>query len=193
MNSNTCIKKYFRVFIPESQYAKPIAPIGIDHTVFRLTGKVDNWEPFTYKIQKNGGIVSDYLSSTIGARLCSEKLRAVIDKYKNAKDHIQWLPVTINCLDSGETLTYYHLHFLAPFSGHSRKYSMYSPTGRIMNPVWLYKDVKDMELFTCSEIYQYNMIILSEDLLKKIEAVGCTGLSLEPASVIYDECQANNS
>lgn len=186
MNSNTWIKKYYDVFIPKVQYAKPLPPSGVTRKVFRLSGLVEFWPRLVFEVPKNSGIISDYMSSIIGGRLCSDKLKTIIDDNKNSNDQIQWLPIHIKHVDSDETLTYYHLHFLNPFSGHSKKESMYSPSGDIMKPVWHYSNIKDMEIFTCSEIYKHTMIILSENILKRIEEAECSGMTVKPASVIYD-------
>src|SRR5919106_6663081 len=74
----------------------------------RTGGKVESWEEWEYRL-KDGGF-ADYQNDTGGFRLCSERLRAVLDALASPKDVLQWLPVWVTA-ESGERRRYWILHF----------------------------------------------------------------------------------
>lgn len=179
-------KKFYKVFLPPLQYATPMARKPIERYVFRIEGVINSWEHITFDIQKNSGLIADFLTSNLGGRLCSQKLKEIIERFKRPSDVIQWLPVNINFLDSGESFTYYHLHFINPFSGYSKEHSMFGPDGSLMSPAWIYEDIKDKEIFTCSGIFQYRLIFISDTITEKIEHEECTGLNFKSTSIVYN-------
>ena len=72
-----------------------------------------NWKPIILKLKD--GSFSDYQENSAVCRLCSIKLKSIIDQHKSFQNEIQWLPVYVKSGD-GETREYFILHFpvLAP-------------------------------------------------------------------------------
>jgi hypothetical protein len=71
-------------------------------------GKVLEWETLGFVL--DSGIVADYLANTYAFRLCSQRLRDVIDSHRGDGDMVQWLPaVAVNRV--GAELPYWVLHF----------------------------------------------------------------------------------
>jgi hypothetical protein len=71
-------------------------------------GKVSEWETLGFVL--DGGIVVDYLANTFAFRLCSQRLRDVIDSHRGDRDTVQWLHAV--AVDrGGAELSYWVLHF----------------------------------------------------------------------------------
>ena len=73
-----------------------------------LSGTIDDWAP-PY-LQLTPGPIHDYLPNDSGLRLCSEKLRGLLEEGRAAVDSIEWLPATVSQGDM--QLTYWALHFV---------------------------------------------------------------------------------
>ena len=69
-------------------------------------GWVENWEPLEHQI--SGGF-SDYLTQADGFRLCSEKLREVLENVKREEDALQWLEAPV--VRGPDERQYWILHF----------------------------------------------------------------------------------
>ena len=181
-------KKFFTLYEPEKQYAFAMASKEISRLIIPKKGWVEKWEVLPLHIPKGSGIISDYLTSIVRGRLCSEKLRKIIEKSKGKTDLIQWLPVDIFNEETGETLKYHHLHFPEPPNCLSRKHCKFNPNSdRVMVPVYSYQRIKSREIFNSSGGYEKSATILSDNMRKTLEEAECTGLCLERAPVIYDE------
>lgn len=180
-------KKFYNLFKPSNQYSIAKAPGTIDPQFFPKKGFISDWKIPTFTIPKQSGILSDYTSSGIGGRLVSNKLKQVIDSNQNQDDiPIQWLPVNLCIEDFGEVLHYNHLHFPIPYEKYCSINSKFEPSGELLNPKWAYKEAKNQNIFNCGNGYERIITIISERVKKEAEDANCTGLSLRPASVIYD-------
>ncbi len=73
-------------------------------------GFVKSWEPLQFELRD--GKYPDYLSSDLGCRLCSERLRDILDRYAPPLDALQWLDVAVD--NGAESRGYYVLHFPHP-------------------------------------------------------------------------------
>ena len=90
---------------------------GVAHTIEQrelfslpLSGRVEDWMPFALEL-RDGEFV-DYLASDLGCRLCSGKMRDILQRHASPKDELQWLPV--NVFRGDEQRSYAILHFPNP-------------------------------------------------------------------------------
>jgi len=70
-------------------------------------GTVENWKPLLMELR--GGDFPDYLSSNLGCRMCSERLRKILQEHRSPLDLLQWLDVVVK--DKQEDRNYFILHF----------------------------------------------------------------------------------
>ena len=71
-------------------------------------GIITNWNPILLNLKD--GSFSDYQANSEACRLCSSKLRSIIDRNKSPQDQIQWLPMVVKD-EHGEEREYFILHF----------------------------------------------------------------------------------
>src|SRR5690242_6574940 len=74
------------------------------------SGSVTDWTSLSLLLT-NGDFV-DYLASDLGCRLCSSRLKSLIQAHASDLDVLQWLPVTVMC--SSDAKDYFILHFPSP-------------------------------------------------------------------------------
>lgn len=70
-------------------------------------GTVEDWQPLELDLEDQ--VSTDYLANDIGIRLCSPRLRAVLDSKRGAKDQLQWLAALVR--DRQGAREYSILHF----------------------------------------------------------------------------------
>lgn len=71
-------------------------------------GSVRQWDAPTFRLDM--GVAVDYLANSSAWRLCSQRLREVLDSNRGDRDVLQWLPVSV--VDAaGAQLPYWVLHF----------------------------------------------------------------------------------
>lgn len=69
--------------------------------------RIDDWTPMVYELQDGG--FADYQANNDGLRVCSPRLRAIIEENKSENDVVQWLDVVVR--DDREERLYYVLHY----------------------------------------------------------------------------------
>lgn len=100
---------YYLHFADEQDFALASAPPDPNLSKQLLAGgSLSDWKPLRFRLGK--GIVTDYLANSFAIRLCSERLRNVIDRNRGEDDSLQWLPATVDSLD-GKEAPYWVLHF----------------------------------------------------------------------------------
>ncbi len=71
-------------------------------------GSIEDWQAPEYTLK--GSILVDYQPEVNGLRLCSEKMKRVLEDVTGPQDTIQWLPAVIKD-DAGHRHPYWVLHF----------------------------------------------------------------------------------
>jgi hypothetical protein len=116
---------------------------------------------------------TDYLPNNLGARLCSDKLRHIIDSVKTENDEIQWLDTIVKSGDDSKS--YSILHFLVNHDVVDLSHSIVDEDSIIM-PV-LYDDVfSDRHLCAVPGEYGVRWYV-SQYLKKQIVKANCTCIS----------------
>jgi hypothetical protein len=133
-------------------------------------GKVSEWE--TLRFVLDGGIVVDYLANSYAFRLCSQRLRDVIDSQRGDGDTLQWLPVA--AIDrAGTDLLYWVLHFPEVPDVIHRTKSVFS--GSVMVKACLDAElIAGHRVFTLSHYGVY--LVVADQVKDAIKQAGCSGL-----------------
>lgn len=72
--------------------------------------KVTSWKPLFFELRD--GDFPDYLASNLAYRMCSERLRRILDKHASTSDVLQWLDVTVKSANANRD--YFILRFPQP-------------------------------------------------------------------------------
>jgi hypothetical protein len=118
------------------------------------------------------GFVEDYLGNNYAFRLCSERLRAILEGRRAACDSMQWLaaPVTDT---QGRILPYSILHFTeVPEVIDRTKSLLAGPT--IVKPCLNGRLVGSLRVFSLPE--DTVTLIISDEVKQAVEDAGCTGM-----------------
>jgi len=134
-------------------------------------GWVKEWET-KYFTLKNGGY-TDYLPATIGCRLCSEKMRSILERCKSEKDVLQWLDAEVES-ETGEKRHYFILHFPVLEDVLDKKKSKYVRnilTKQVINP----------KACACHDVFSYIeestiSFVVSQRVREELKKAGCKGL-----------------
>ncbi len=179
------IRKFYKLS-NDDHYAFARRTENVSPLVIPQKCKVSNWRPPLFLVKKSDGIIADYIFSGVGGRFCSDKLKKVIEENKLEIEIIEWLPVDIFIEETKETIRYHHLHFLKPADCLNLEYCKFIDK-ELAAPFYSYKKIKRRNIFNCPEGYETIITIVSQDMLEALEQAEITGLSFEPANVIYDE------
>lgn len=133
-------------------------------------GYVRQWD--TPSLQLDAGIIVDYLANAPAFRLCSQRLREVIDGNRGDRDVLEWLPVAV-ANRAGTELPYWVLHFPEVPDVIHKARSVFS--GSV-----LVKACIDTTLATGHDVFtlsRYSVYLVVTDQLKTaITQAGCTGI-----------------
>lgn len=144
-----------------------------NHTGFNLLPKdgwAKEWETKCFTL-KNGGY-TDYLPA-IGCRLCSEKMRDILERCKSEKDVLQWLDAEVES-ETGEKRRYFILHFPVLEDVLDKKKSKYVRnilTSQVINP----KACVGHEVFSYIEESTISFIV-SQRVREELKKADCRGL-----------------
>jgi hypothetical protein len=134
-------------------------------------GWVGEWE--TPYLSLRNGIYTDYLAANIGCRLCSKKLRDILERCKSEKDVLQWLSADVES-ETGETRRYYILHFpeLEDLLDKTKsKYVRNIVTKRIIDT----KACAGREIFSYMGGYSLSFVV-SQKVKEELKNAKCSGL-----------------
>lgn len=75
-----------------------------------MAGMVQRWEPLQLELE--GGQYPDYLASDLACRICSERLREILQNHASPLDSLQWLEAIVS--NGADARQYFVLHFPQP-------------------------------------------------------------------------------
>ncbi len=131
------------------------------------------WEPLRFTLRD--GTFSDYQANDAGVRLCSEKMKDVIEESRTEEDCIQWLQVLLGG-ESNDERIYYLLHFPVDFDILDRKQTVYADDDFIVKPVFDGLALQSHAIVTLPHSYGIQ-VYASEELKSMIEKAACTDVS----------------
>lgn len=142
-------------------------------------GRVDNWIPLVLDLRE--GYYADYQGSDLAWRLCSDRLREILDDATGELDVFQWLPVTV--ISESEDRAYYILHFPEPPDVLGVAETLYAAPNLVIKPAFRRNAMTDHSVFS----YPANdglSLFVTDTVKGRIEAAGCTGLEFWPMRVV---------
>jgi hypothetical protein len=149
---------------------------GLDRRLW-AGGSVGDWQTIRYEL--DDGIVTDYLANSDAFRLCSGKLRDVIDRNRGQLDSIQWLPAVVARPDVQEA-PYWVLHFTDVADVLHKTRSLYS--GDV-----LIKPCLATDLLAGRSVFNFERygvrIVIAEAVKRAIEKAGCGGIKFSAVPV----------
>lgn len=174
----------FDGFYSIEKHAVPIAPSEKSHMDIPDEGYIKDWKPITFLKLKGEGPLADMSHTDIGGRLCSSKLRKIIEENLTEHDNeIQWLPMHIKDEETGDITEYYYLHFPEYCDVLDLERSTIDPLlGGYDKEIVSYQKVKNRSIFNCPQNKDFTVV--SKKLKEVIFKSGCTGISAEQETVI---------
>ncbi len=137
------------------------------------------WTPITFIVAS--GQVCDYQPNNAGARLCSGRLQAVLDRGRTDVDAVQWLP-TMVIEAGGQALPYWILHFPIAHDVLDKKKTTFVPdTDLILKPYFDRGLIERHRIFTFPDAALG--VIVRQDIKNAVIEAGCTGVDFIPALV----------
>ena len=136
-------------------------------------GEIIDWQELVLGLVD--GDYPDYLASDFGGRICSERMRAILDDAATSDDVLQWLSVKVK--SSNEKRQYYYLHFPAPPAVLHPKKTIFAVGNVVVRPVL------SSETAALHAVFSYpknegTPLIVNELVRKEIFKIGLTGLEL---------------
>lgn len=177
------MKNYFELTYCDEELYAPFgvayAPANTDAFLLPPTGEqIANWEPLEFELRDGG--FADYLSNDLGARLCSESMRLVIDRNRSECDEIQWLPVSVRT-PNGIARACFILHFPKNFDVFNKRASIMS--GDVMVEPVLDKDQTAQRNLFGFPSESGRTTYVSSHLKAAMEGAGLTGIECIPVRV----------
>ena len=164
---------FFYVFIP-NQPRFALAEAKNDPALgkrVRDGGWIAEWEPPSFELED--GIVVDYLPNSFAFRLCSQRLRDVLESNRGDSDTVQWLPAPVRDRQ-GAQLSYWVLHFPDVPDVIHRTKSVFS--GSVM-----VKPCIDASLVQGHRLlsWPHNSVtlVIANEVKNAIASGGCTGMT----------------
>lgn len=137
-------------------------------------GLVREWPELSLELT-NGEVAPDYMANDLGVRLCSPRMRDVLDAFAGANDVLQWLPVRV--LSPTETSDYWVLHF--PYPGDVLGSSTLRSGDFVVRPAFALSKLAGHAVFTYKGAGTMRLTMRS-DVVGKLELVGCNGFEATP-------------
>jgi hypothetical protein len=172
------MSEYFQVLHAEDEQYAPFgvayAPEDTDLHLVPISGeKVITWSSINLDLRD--GDFADYLANDLGARLCSLKLKNIIEENLSQIDEVQWLESTV-INSSGLEKKYYILHFPVNYEVIDRDKSIIVNEKFIVKGILNYSAVQSRHVFTYPNEAGRRFFI-NKELKKNIEDNNCTGIS----------------
>lgn len=171
---------YYKILFGDDEtfgVAYPVEKIGL--FLLPESGPVQDWKPLTLELRD--GEFADYLGSELGCRLCSDRLRSILQKHASPDDELQWLPVVVQ--QGTENRPYSILHFPnSPDVLNKEKTLFAGDTGFVVKAVFLPSALVNHSVFAYPGGGELSLFV-SEPVKQAIEAAGCTGMELSVAPV----------
>ena len=165
-----------------SDDTRGVAVSSSNDTLLLPEGEIVNWVELILELED--GVYADYQANDLGARLCSARMRAVLEKSAGDADRLQWLPVRVNC--DGQSRDYYILHFPDPRPVLDKKAS-------IMVDDFVVKSVLSSSLLVNRRVFTHEEggnlpLYVSDEVAERLQEEGCTGIEFVPARIRDSPC-----
>jgi hypothetical protein len=139
-------------------------------------GELTSWTPLELVIRPGEweGPPGDYVNSDLIVRLCSKRLRHLLDNLRSEVDKVQWLPAYVTDMD-GNRVEYFVLHFPEPPDVLDMDKSIFSKESAVlMRPALSRNKVGDHRLFNIPGLYIATVV--HESVKNALEAESIQGI-----------------
>lgn len=134
-------------------------------------GPIANWSPPSVTVD---GAPTDYLANELGIRLCSSRLRDVIERGRAGADELQWLDAVVRD-DRGSKIGYYVLHFPSVLDVLDPGETLFASDGStVVRPAISLARAGAHAVFSYSRFGV--AIVVAAEVRRAIVAAGCTGV-----------------
>ena len=134
-------------------------------------GEVTDWRVLHFTLGE--GVQTDYLANSFAIRLCSQKLREVIDGARGRDDVVQWLPAVVIGRD-GVEMPHWVLHFPEPPE-------VLNVSKSLMAGAFIVNACLDPNLVAGLKVFGFPnedlRLLVAYDVRRAIERAGCTGMA----------------
>ena len=135
--------------------------------------KIVDWQSITYTLQD--GRFTDYQDNTDGLRMCSGRLKSLIEANKSENDVLQWLEVSVS--DERQARPYYVLHFPEIDDVLDKNGCVYDEAGDVIKPVLSRAICAPYNLIAFKGDTRFStMLYVRDNVRKAILKAGCTGM-----------------
>jgi hypothetical protein len=140
-------------------------------------GIVEDWQPLALELRE--GDFADYLASNLGCRLCSDRLKSILESHASPADELQWLVTEVH--RRAEKHVYWILHFPNPPDVLNKSKTLFvDGTDVVVKPVLSKDATAGHQVFAYPEAGELTLFV-GEPVKRAIEAAGCTGMELSRA------------
>lgn len=172
------MSRYFTVHLAEDDSLGVAELVNEDIERFcpPYRGRIRNWNPVMMRLCDGG--FPDYLSSDLGGRICSERLKTILSQGASSKDVLQWLEVSVK---TGRTVKNYHiLHFPRPPCVLNADKTVFAGDDFVVKAVLCAKAIEPHSVF-CYPKNEGIALFVSENVKQAIEKARCTGIDFYKA------------
>ncbi len=156
---------------------RPDAPVARgDYDTERIAtlaelGPISDWSPPSLTVD---GTPTDYLANELGIRLCSAKLRDLIERARADADELQWLGAVVHD-ESGSRIDYFVPHFPStPDVLDPGETLITSDGSTVVRPAISLARAGSHVVFSYSRFGV--AVVVAAELRRAIVAAGCTGV-----------------
>jgi hypothetical protein len=163
---------FYLHFADEPQYAFADAPPDRELGKRLLPGGwIPDWKILHFELKP--GLLVDYLANRFAFRLCSERLREVIEQGRDQGDVVQWLPALVRT-PGGKELPHWILHF-------PEVPDVLNKSKTVFAGPMVVKAVLDSNLVDGHRVFSFPnedlRLIIATEVKEAIEGAGCSGMT----------------
>lgn len=133
-------------------------------------GMITDWLPLVLELR--GGEYPDYLASDFGGRICSERMRTLLDRHASASDVLQWLDVLV--VKGEQERPYFYLHFPSPPAVLHPQRTIFAGQEMVVKPVISEIAAANHQVFTFPRNHGVGWVV-AEVVRDAIVRAGLTG------------------
>jgi hypothetical protein len=142
------------------------------------SGTVEDWQTLILDLVE--GDFADYLASNLGCRLCSKRLKDLLDSHASSVDELQWLPVIVR--EGTEQRPYSILHFPNPPDVLNKEKSLFARYF-VVKPVLSEAAVGNHQVFSYPGGGEITLFV-SRKVKLAIKSAGYSGMELSSAAML---------
>jgi hypothetical protein len=146
--------------------------------VLEEPGEVADWLPVELEVR--GGDPTDYLANNIGMRLCSARLRDVVEQQRGDGDQLQWLEVQV-VDESGVKHRYFVLHVPTHPDVLDPRRTIWAGESFVVKPVLSRDKLQGLRVFSFAGAT--TRLVVADVVRRAILDAGCTGVDFAKAPV----------